>query len=674
MPNPNESLWLIPLLPFLGALGCVLLGGTKFKNKAHLAALFGSVGACIFAILALVNLPSDTARSILETESYTWFQVGPVNATIGLEVDPITAVMLFVITFIGSWIVVFSIGYMHDSPGYPRFFAVVSLFLASMCLLVLGDSFLSLVAGWEGVGLCSYLLVGYWYHKPSASAAARKAFLVTRLGDALMLLGIFLFWQMGQTLEFTSLFRAAEQMQAANPAKFNLACFLLFCGAVGKSAQFPLYVWLPDAMEGPTPVSALIHAATMVTAGVYLLARCSPLFALAPDVQLLVAILGGITAILAAFIALTQNDLKRVLAYSTVSQLGYMFMALGCSGVVSPKLAVTAALFHLFTHAFFKAVLFLGSGSVMHAMGDVIDMRKFSGLRKVMPITHITFLAGSAALAGFPLLSGFWSKDMILESLLEASESEAHGSWYGFLFFLALLTAFMTAFYTFRAYFKTFWGELKLPPEAHVHAPGAAVHDHSTHGHDKHDAHATESAFGVMTFPLLVLGIGAILAGFLVGPFGLFEEFVTKSATLELAESVVKSEHHEAHFNFLLALASVAVSLGGIGLAWSMYGRKSDASDRIADRFAVGYYLSLNKLYVDELYNSLFVKPATALAYASKGFETVVAEFVRLVAAIPAGLAGLLKPLQNGLLQFYSLSMAMGVAAFLFYLIVWSGR
>src|SRR5262249_20021305 len=433
------------------------------------------------------------AAGVLKWGSPTWFRAGDVDVRFLLRADPLTALMLVMITFIGSLIAIFSIGYMHGDEGYPRFFGEISLFIFSMAGLVLADNFVLLYAFWEGVGLCSYLLIGFWFTRPSAADAARKAFLVTRLGDVGLLLGILLLWVLcgraspnGYSLDFDALFGNARRM---DPSLLTAACLLLFCRAEGKSAQLPVRVWPPDAMEGPTPVSALIHAATMVTAGVYLVARCTPLFMLAPSAQIVVACIGGFTALLAALIALTQNDLKRVLAYSTISQLGYMFLALGSGAVV-------AAIFHLYTHAFFKALLFLAAGSVMHAMGNVIDMRRFGGLRHLMKWTHATFLCGAAALAGVPLLSGFWSKEEILGGALH--HHEAYHRIYVILFVIGLLTAGLTAFYTFRAYFLTFWGEERIPPEA---------------GH-----HAHESPH-VMTVPLVILAVGAVFAGIVVEPF-----------------------------------------------------------------------------------------------------------------------------------------------------------
>src|SRR5262245_55318255 len=542
----------------------------------------------------------------------TWFAAGKLTVSFTITVDPLASVMLAMITFVATFIAIFSSGYMRDEhhqphPGYVRFFGVMSLFVFSMCGLVLANNFLLLVGFWEGVGLCSYLLVGYYYDKPSAAAAARKAFLVTRLGDTGFLLGIFLFWKIGGwNTDLTALFDHIQR-NPPDPNTLTLACVLIFCGAVGKSAQFPLYVWLPDAMEGPSPVSALIHAATMVTAGVYLVARCAPLFAMTPDAQAVVCWTGGITAILAAFLALGQYDLKRVLAYSTVSQLGFMFLALGTLGAVSPAFAVTAALFHLFTHAFFKALLFLASGSVMHAMGNVIDMRRFGGLRKIMPVTHLTFLCGAAALAGVPLLSGFWSKDMILEALYLGAESNSpYSGVYYLLLLVALLTAGMTAFYTFRAYFLTFWGELRTPPEAGDHA---------------HESPPT------MTIPLLVLAIGAVGIGALVEPFThWFSHFLGRTPGLGWAGEA-------PHVNWALAGVGTLLVVGGFALAYMAYGKgRPQAVPAPLEPF---YAMSRDKLYVDEVYHFALVRPAEWLAFMARVFDLFLDSLARPLRAVP---------------------------------------
>jgi NADH-quinone oxidoreductase subunit L len=529
---------------------------------------------------------------------------------------------------------------MHGDEGYPRFFAEISLFIFAMTLLVLADNFVLLYAGWEGVGLCSYLLIGFWFTKPSAAAAARKAFLVTRLGDVGMLLGILLlWWGSGYRLDYDSAFKLIR------PELVPGVCLLLFCGAVGKSAQFPLHVWLPDAMEGPTPVSALIHAATMVTAGVYLVARCTPLFVQTPEAQIVVAGIGGFTALLAALIALTQNDLKRVLAYSTISQLGYMFVALGSAVLAGSKslvtLAVTAAIFHLFTHAFFKALLFLSAGSVMHAMGGVIDMRRFSGLRKILPVTHITFLCGAAALAGVPLLSGFWSKDEILAAANEAgAASENFSLTYRVLFVAALFTAGLTAFYTFRAYFLTFWGDERIPEEA---------------GHHAHESPA------IMTIPLIILAVGAVAVGAVVGP-------LTRHGFAHLLSHLPGLDpESEPHENWTLMFGSSLVALAGIAVAWWMYVAQPGTAGRLARGIQGLYQLSLNKFLIDDLYEAFIVRPLAGFAefcrlfdhYVIDGIVDLVGHVVRLVGDI------LFRPMQNGLVQFYALAMVLGLTVFL---------
>jgi proton-translocating NADH-quinone oxidoreductase chain L len=626
----------------------ILLSKFPLQKYANIPLIIACASAAVFAII-LVREVAIAGGGQYVSEPITWFTAGKLKIHYAINVDPLSAMMLAMITFISTWIAVFSSGYMSGDKGYARFFAVMSLFVFSMCGLVLSNNFLFLIAFWEGVGLCSYLLVGYYFEKPSAAAAARKAFLVTRIGDTGFILGIFMLWRMGgwQT-DLTELFKHI----ANNPpdtGTLTLACLLLFCGAVGKSAQFPLYVWLPDAMEGPTPVSALIHAATMVTAGVYLLARCAPLIARCPDAQIVIASIGGITAFLAAFIALAQTDLKRILAYSTVSQLGYMFLALGTIGSISPAFAVTAAMFHLFTHAFFKALLFLSAGSVMHAMGGIIDVRQFGGLRKLMPITHITFLCGAAALAGIPLLSGFWSKDLILESLTEASES---GSLYTVIYYLlllvAFLTAFMTAFYTFRAYFLTFWGPEKIPHEA---------------GH-----HAHESP-GIMTVPLVVLAVGALGVGIVIEPFThWFSAFLEGATSLRMAANATLGARAVAHhFNWTIALASMAFAFGGAGLAWALY--RHGQPQRLPVSVERIFKLSSSKLYVEDLYEAAIVKPATVLAFLAKVFDGFLDGMARLVSAIPSFIGQLIRPIQSGLVQFYALAMTLGLTVFLMFVV-----
>jgi proton-translocating NADH-quinone oxidoreductase chain L len=647
MSELRNYLWLIPALPLAAAVLSTLFGKV-LKERTYLLPLLATASSCVLSVMVFLAVwNAGHAETAGEGHAagpeaveayYTWFKAGDVDIGFRLRVDALTAMMLVMVTFIGSFIVLFASGYMHGDAGYPRFFAEVSLFIFSMTGLVLADNLILLYAFWEGVGLCSYLLIGFWFEKDSAANAARKAFLVTRLGDVGFFIGILLLWAgFGYTLDLNTLFHTVGEQAKAGTLDRNLltaACLLLFCGAVGKSAQFPLHVWLPDAMEGPTPVSALIHAATMVTAGVYLVARCTPLFELVPNVQLVVASIGGFTALMAALIALTQTDLKRVLAYSTISQLGYMFMGVG-SG------AVAAGMFHLFTHAFFKALLFLAAGSVMHAMGGVIDMRRFSGLRKLMPYTHATFLCGALALAGVPFIaSGFWSKDDIFAGLYVRSTTDPI---YGVLLIVGLITAALTAFYTFRAYFLTFWGEEKVPHEA---------------GHHAHESPP------VMWVPLVVLAVGAIGVGYVnAEPF-------TSYLSHFLATTPNLAALHLPHLDWgqrgLLWGGSIVAALGGVGVAYWMYVTNPGVAGRLARSAHTLYELSLNKFHFDELYNFFVVQPATGFTEFCRVIDTYVVDaLVDLVGAVPKLLGGLFRPVQNGLVQFYALAMVLGLVVFL---------
>jgi NADH-quinone oxidoreductase subunit L len=706
MSDLQPILWLIPGLPLIAAFVTAFLGPKFLRKHSHWPCILGTAGACVVAFIVLSSVATaaheaeeDVAKAGETTKIATylpWFKVGlPANVVTrraeplawkhGVEVlfslraDPLSASMLAMITFVGTLIAIFAVGYMHGEGGYPRFFAAVSLFVFSMTLLVLADNLILLYAGWEGVGLCSYLLIGFWFSKPAAAEAARKAFLVTRIGDVGLMLGILLLWyNFGYRLDYDSLFNTVRAQHAAGTLDTELltaGCLLLFCGAVGKSAQFPLHVWLPDAMEGPTPVSALIHAATMVTAGVYLVARCSPLFALAPEAQIVVAILGSITMLGAALIGLTQTDLKRVLAYSTLSQLGYMFLALGCA-INNESLvlfAVGAAIFHLLTHAFFKALLFLSAGSVMHSMGGVIDMRRFSGLRKVLPHTHWTFLCGALALAGFPGLSGFWSKDEILDAAYHASHNPGNGGVYFLLFLAGMFTAFLTAFYTFRAYFLTFWGPLKVPPEAGSHGHDAHG-DADAHGHGHGPAPAPVSHGGggqahesppVMTVPLMVLAVFAVGIGFVLGPTHLFSNLFE---TATIFEGLNRPEI--GGMNIGLMTISSLLAVGGIALAWLMYIRQPDLPGKVADSARFLYQLSYNKFYVDEIYSALIVAPIQGFNQFSRIFDlNVLDSIVDLIGHVPVLVGKLFRPVQNGLVQFYALAMVLGLTVFLLALI-----
>lgn len=596
--SPETLLWLIPGGPLLAALVTAVFGGSILRGASHWPCWIGlAVSAASAAAVCWSVVPAGFVESGASAPAvasgYTWMQVGSLRVAMDLRADALAAQMLTMVTTVSLLVAVFSRGYMRGDAGYARYFAAVSLFVFSMCMLVLSGNFLQLFIFWELVGLCSYLLIGFWFQRPSAAAAAKKAFVINRVGDFGLLMGVLLIWTTFGTLDFqTVLFNPARlaEVAAASPGKVTLICLALLLGAMGKSAQFPLHVWLPDAMEGPTPVSALIHAATMVTAGVYLMARCGPLLACSTEAQLAVSGVGGVTALLAALIALTQHDLKRVLAYSTVSQLGYMFMALGV-GAADPTLqaaGVTAAMFHLWTHGVFKALLFLSAGSVMHAMGDVIDMRRFGGLRHALPITHWTFLVGAAALAGIPPLAGFWSKDEILTVLAEAAHAPRYGGYFFAIGTLAVVTALLTAFYTFRAYFLTFWGDELFPDQA---------------GEHPHDASPA------MAWPLRLLAVGAIAAGVALAPTGWFAGYIAHTPGWA-------SEHPHA-INWGVIACSVGAAALGLGIAWWMYVLAPRAPVVAARIMGPLYGLSRNKMYLDEVLGALFVAPLVTLGWLS---------------------------------------------------------
>ena len=657
-------LWMIPVAPLLASVFIAFFGKALLRGRSHVpcvAALAISTlcaGSLMLMFLAAPSQlkpdpsthsfhqePSEHASAashapppVLTTPGYTWSDTANLHVRLDLQMDAMTAIMLCMVTFVSLLVSIYASGYMHGDPGYPRFFAAFALFVFSMCMLVLADNYLTMFVFWEGVGLCSYLLIGFWFQKPSAAAAARKAFVVNRIGDFGFILGIFLIWKTFDTVKFSEVFERIPHVFETNPAVFTTICLLLFLGAMGKSAQFPLHVWLPDAMEGPTPVSALIHAATMVTAGVYMVARSTPLFVMSPTAQMVVSGIGAITALLAALIALTQYDLKRVLAYSTVSQLGYMFMALGAASV-SPKLAtfaVTAAMFHLFTHAFFKALLFLGAGSVMHSMGDVIDMRRFSGLRHVMPHTRFTFLIGSLTLAGCPLLSGFWSKDDILVALFEGTKAGGHETFFMVILGVAVVTAFLTAFYSFRAYNMTFLGEERFPEEAH-------------HPHESPPT---------MTLPLFFLASCSLVIGLFLGPTGVYARQLSQSTSL--------TGHGDHPHNVLLMALSAAIFVAGYGLARWMYVKAPAVPAQLERGLRPLHRLSLRKFFLDELFNYLLVVPVKVLALVCTLFDKYLLDgLLDFAGSIPSTIGRIVRPIQNGLVSHYAWIMLLGVVLFL---------
>ena len=739
--SPATLLVLVPLLPLAGAVLTLLLG-RLLGSRAHLPAIAGIAAAAAVAVTLLLGTSNQVgsahgphAEPVRPVEMITtlwqWASVqdayvppegsaaalpgtavssagGAARAftiPVALRLDPLTATLLAIITCIGLVVAVYSVGYMHHDPGYPRFFAVFSLFVFSMSMLVAASNFLVVYVFWEAVGACSYLLIGFWFTKPEAARAAKKAFLVNRVGDFGLAIATFLLWMTYGTLDFHDTLspdgtilpgilgqtRLADAGGIVGGAVGTAICLCLLLAACGKSAQLPLHVWLPDAMEGPTPASALIHAATMVTAGIYLVARSAPLFMACPDALAAVSIVGATTALVAGLIATVQNDLKRVLAYSTISQLGYMFASLGTGTL----LGFTAAIFHLVTHAFFKALLFLGAGSVMHSMGGVIDMRRFGGLRRIMPITAATFLVGSLALAGVAPFSGFFSKDEILATLHAKGWPNAHGEHHDaapashaslplapgegrgegasalrfvsmttaspvaasaavldtpetfrVLFWMSLVTAGLTAFYTFRAVFMTFTGPTRVPEEA---------------GHHAHESPP------VMALPLIILAVPSAIAGWWLFNSQWLAHFLTATPSFSAPAVTATAVPHAFHMDLAIQ-GTLAAAIGIVIAAIGHLGRRSDGPQM--ERFLGPLQTFFaNRCYIDQLYAGLIVRPLEGLALVAALFDRFVIDgLVNGVARLPAALGGVVRRLQTGLLQRYALAGVMGVLAIVFVL------
>ena len=642
----------IPLLPFLGFLANTA-GGRRLPKNAIAAiaslAMLAAFGVAAAAVRALVAMPSD-GREISQVV-FTWIGSADFQAPLGLRLDPLSALMILIVTGIGFLIHVYSTAYMADEEPYEyaRYFAYLNLFAAFMLLLVLGDNFLVLFVGWEGVGLCSYLLIGFWYTKQTAADAGKKAFIVNRIGDVAFVLGVLLAFSQFGTINFKELSNAVAAMPSEMTMVVSTIALLLFIGATGKSAQIPLYVWLPDAMEGPTPVSALIHAATMVTAGVYLIGRNAVLFAHAPEVLGIVAVVGAVTALWAGAIGMVQNDIKRVLAYSTVSQLGYMFTAMGVG-------AYTAGIFHLFTHAFFKALLFLGSGAVIHALAGEQDLRNMGGLKKHLPITYWTFLIGALAIAGVPLLSGFFSKDEILY--------RTFASGHTILWAVGALTSLMTAFYMFRLVFMAFHGERRA---------SAAAHE----SHGPHHAHLHEAP-RTMAIPLIVLAAGSVLAGYLNVPAALhgsafLEHFLEPSLHVPPIDGHEIAHGADHTVELILMFVSSAIAAAGIYLAALAYMKRPDLPRAIVARFPALYRFLLHKGHVDEVYDVALVQPVKALSETVlwKADARVVDGAVNGVGQIVVEIGAALRHMQTGSVRTYAVSVLFGVVAIIGYYL-WS--
>jgi NADH-quinone oxidoreductase subunit L len=651
-------LWLIPILCLAGALLNLILGALKAPKPLVTVCGVGSVcAATVAAYTALWQYLHQPYAEIIE-RYFTWISAGEITVNASFQLDPLSAVMLAFVTFVGFLIHVYSVGYMQSESeeGYARYFAYLNLFMFAMLLLVLGSNLAVLFVGWEGVGLCSYLLIGYYYEKRWCAAAGSKAFIVNRIGDLGFLLAIFTTFAVFGSVEFSEVFSAAAGHPHLFAGAATIIALLLFVGAIGKSAQIPLYVWLPDAMAGPTPVSALIHAATMVTAGVYIVARCNVFFRLSPTAMVVVAIVGGVTALFAATIGLVQNDIKKVLAYSTVSQLGYMFLAAGVG-------AFSIAIFHVVTHAFFKACLFLGSGSVIHANSGEQDMTRMGGLRKYMPTTYWTFLVATLAIAGIPIFAGFFSKDEILARVFAAGATDLNG-WgevYRTLWYLAVAGALLTAFYMFRAVYMTFHGAFRGGEEA--------------------ERHLHESPRS-MTVPLIVLGLLSVIGGFIGFPGQLFHktgwnliETFLDPVVLPLAEShgavaVQKPAVHAVSLGteWLLVVLSVAVAIVGWLIARRFYlgDRAFSLPRRLADRLPGFHMLLFNKYWIDELYGALVIRPVHRISVILWRIvdELVIDTLFINGAAFTVELtADVLRFIQTGNVRNYALAVAAAVLA-----------
>ncbi len=627
--------WLMLVFPALGTLIIALFGrrlGKRIVSWLAPGMVLLSFGVAVAVFATMLGMPAEERRH--EVMLWQWMATGTFRVDVALLLDQLSVTMALVVTGIGFLIHVYSVGYMHDDERFGRYFAFLNFFILMMLTLVLANNYLLLYVGWEGVGLASYLLIGFWFEKPSAADAGKKAFIVNRIGDFGLALAIMFIWTTLGTLQFTQVFARAPEVWGAGAAIATTITMLMLLAATGKSAQIPLYVWLPDAMEGPTPVSALIHAATMVTAGVYLVARSAVLFGLSPTASSWVAWIGVLTALFAATIAVTQTDLKRILAYSTISQLGYMFLGVGVGGYA-------AGIFHLATHAFFKALLFLAAGSVMHALHGELDIRKMGNLRAKLPTTYWTYAVGAAALAGIPLFSGFFSKDHIL--------------WYAWLkspalWAIGLATAGLTAFYSFRTVFVPFWGQER---------------------DRKLFSHAHESP-RVMTVPLIILAVGAVLAGYIGLPqLSLIDgwlEPVFKAGEKAAEEAA----HGSVALEFALLAVSALVALGGAYLAYRAYVVDTDIPKRV--RTSLGWFARLveNKYYVDEAYNMIVVQPLRDLAgWLARAFDQGgIDGVVNGLAGVTGWVGAQARRLQTGLVGLYALSILLGAVVLVAWLVI----
>jgi NADH-quinone oxidoreductase subunit L len=657
-----QTLYLIvPLAPLLGAILAGILGRVIGRRGAHsvtIALMIVSLGAALAVYRDVLD------GNTFNGSVYTWLVTGDMRFDIGFLIDRLSATMMVVVTFVSLMVHIYTIGYMSEDPGYQRFFSYISLFTFAMLMLVMSNNFVQLFFGWEAVGLVSYLLIGFWYTRPTAIYANMKAFLVNRVGDFGFLLGIALVLAYTGSLDYATVFGQAKDLAGMNIELFSGAtwslvtviCILLFIGAMGKSAQFPLHVWLPDSMEGPTPISALIHAATMVTAGIFMVARMSPLFELSDTALTFVIIIGAITTLFMALIAIVQNDIKRVVAYSTLSQLGYMTVALGAS-------AYSAAIFHLATHAFFKAVLFLGAGSVIIAMHHEQDMRRMGGLRKYMPITYATMFIAALASAGVPGFSGFFSKDAIIEA---TRLSNLPGS--GFAYFCVAACVFVTALYTFRLIFMTFHGTERFGSghaDAHGHGHDAA---HDSHGHDHGHGGTPHESPAVVTLPLIALSIPAIAAGWLIGTV-LFGGYFGDAIVVDPAHDGLGAMGKDFHGVFGMMVHAFYtlpfwLSVAGIATAWFLYIKRPDLPAVIAGRFSLIYRILDKKYGFDEFNDWFFARGSRWLGqglWRIGDVRLIDGLLVNGSARLVGWFAGIVRYFQSGYIYHYAFTMIIGV-------------
>ena len=675
MTEMQKLYLLVPMAPLAGALIAGLFGWAIGRTLSHLVTIAGVAIACWASWVIFQDVQ---AGHLFNGTVYTWMTTGDMRFEIGFLIDSLTTMMMLVVTFVSLMVHIYTIGYMREDPGYQRFFSYISLFTFAMLMLVMANNFLQLFFGWEAVGLVSYLLIGFWHTRPTAIYANLKAFLVNRVGDFGFLLGIGLVLAYFGTLDYAAVFAQAPGLvnhsisilPGQSWSVLTLICILLFIGAMGKSAQFPLHVWLPDSMEGPTPISALIHAATMVTAGIFMVARMSPLFELSDTALSVVMVIGAITALFMGFLGIIQNDIKRVIAYSTLSQLGYMTVALGAS-------AYSAAVFHLMTHAFFKALLFLAAGSVIMGMHHNQDIRYMGGLRKYMPITWITFLVGSLALIGTPFLSGFYSKDSIIEAV-----GLSHLAGSGFAYFAVVAGVFVTAFYSFRLYFLVFHGKERFPlHDSHGHDDHAhedlgsdnASHDDHGHGGKPH-----ESPW-VVTVPLILLAIPSLVIGYFTIQPMLFGDYFKDAIYINaVAHPAMAELHEEFHGAFAMAVHGLTtlpfwLAFSGVALSWFFYMKRPDIPAAIRERFSLVYTILENK-YGFDIFNDWFFAGGSRklgnLLWRYGDVKLIDGFFVNGAARTVGWFSRLIRHFQSGYIYHYAFAMIIGVFA----LITWFVR